>query len=86
MSHKIENYCHRIGRTGRAGKEGLATTMLTDGDEEVMYDLREYLKNTEAAIPPGLQRHPSAQVPPGTLGKDGKPVGKRRDTVIFSNK
>ena len=34
MATEIERYTHRIGRTGRAGKDGLATTILskaTDG-------------------------------------------------------
>jgi superfamily II DNA/RNA helicase len=29
MPHSIENYTHRIGRTGRAGKKGYAVTFLT---------------------------------------------------------
>lgn len=29
MPHSIENYTHRIGRTGRAGKKGYAITFLT---------------------------------------------------------
>ena len=35
MATEISKYCHRIGRTGRAGKSGVATTFLTDNDEEV---------------------------------------------------
>ena len=35
MPHTIENYTHRIGRTGRAGKKGVAVTLLTMGDTEV---------------------------------------------------
>ena len=31
MPHSIENYTHRIGRTGRAGKSGYAVTFLTLG-------------------------------------------------------
>lgn len=29
---KIDSYCHRIGRTGRAGKFGIASTFLTEGE------------------------------------------------------
>ena len=29
MPNTIENYTHRIGRTGRAGKKGIALTFLT---------------------------------------------------------
>ncbi|KAF8447580.1 P-loop containing nucleoside triphosphate hydrolase protein [Boletus edulis BED1] len=39
MAGTIEAYVHRIGRTGRAGKQGTAITFLTHDDEEVMYVL-----------------------------------------------
>eukprot|EP00615_Pteridomonas_danica_P004332 CAMPEP_0114369796 /NCGR_PEP_ID=MMETSP0101-20121206/31983_1 /TAXON_ID=38822 ORGANISM="Pteridomonas danica, Strain PT" /NCGR_SAMPLE_ID=MMETSP0101 /ASSEMBLY_ACC=CAM_ASM_000211 /LENGTH=466 /DNA_ID=CAMNT_0001520913 /DNA_START=242 /DNA_END=1645 /DNA_ORIENTATION=+ len=85
MPNKIENYCHRIGRTGRAGKEGHATTFLTENDSEVFYDLKTYLTNTEANLPHSLARHPAAQAAPGSLTEGGKPAGSRRETVIFAN-
>ena len=59
MPNKIENYCHRIGRTGRAGKEGLATTLLTDNDSDVMYDLKAYLESTDMPVPTQLAMWPS---------------------------
>ena len=37
------DYVHRIGRTGRAGKHGMATTLLTPDDSEIFHDLRKYL-------------------------------------------
>jgi ATP-dependent RNA helicase DDX23/PRP28 len=36
MANTIEAYVHRIGRTGRAGKQGVAITFLTNDDAEVM--------------------------------------------------
>ncbi|THH14348.1 hypothetical protein EW146_g5978 [Bondarzewia mesenterica] len=41
MANTIEAYVHRIGRTGRAGKQGVSITFLTNDDDEVMYDLRQ---------------------------------------------
>lgn len=41
MAKNIEAYTHRIGRTGRAGKSGVAVTFLTEEDSKVFYDLRE---------------------------------------------
>lgn len=31
MPQEIENYVHRIGRTGRCGKTGVATTFINNG-------------------------------------------------------
>lgn len=59
-TRSIDNYCHRIGRTGRAGKEGLATSFITDEDEGIMAPLTQYLKSTGSAIPDRLARHPAA--------------------------
>ena len=58
---KIENYCHRIGRTGRAGKSGIALTFLTDADAEVMPELKAYLESTGAVVPQQLKQHPAVQ-------------------------
>ena len=43
MFQSIEDYTHRIGRTGRAGKSGVAVTFLTEGDSATFYDLRQRL-------------------------------------------
>ena len=40
MSKHIDDYVHRIGRTGRAGKKGTAITFLTGEDTDVYYDLK----------------------------------------------
>ena len=59
-TRSIDNYCHRIGRTGRAGKEGLATSFMTDEDEGIMAQLKTYLESTGMAVPDKLARHPAA--------------------------
>ena len=41
MAKSIEDYTHRIGRTGRAGKTGIAVTFLTQDDSGVFYDLKQ---------------------------------------------
>ena len=63
MPKDIESYTHRIGRTGRAGKKGVATTFLTgEGIEEnVLYDLKLMLQKCSAFVPPELAKHPMAQ-------------------------
>jgi ATP-dependent RNA helicase DDX23/PRP28 len=60
-SRSIESYTHRIGRTGRAGKEGLATSFITDEDAAIMPALKSYLESTGNPVPDKLARHPAAQ-------------------------
>ncbi|KIM31076.1 hypothetical protein M408DRAFT_65652 [Serendipita vermifera MAFF 305830] len=62
MSNTIEAYVHRIGRTGRAGKQGVAITFLTNDDDEVMYELKQEIsKSPISKVPPELARHEAAQ-------------------------
>ncbi|KAJ6596806.1 P-loop containing nucleoside triphosphate hydrolase protein [Mycena vulgaris] len=62
MASTIEAYVHRIGRTGRAGKQGVAITFLTNDDDEVMYDLKnEISKSPVSKVPLELAKHESAQ-------------------------
>ena len=49
--NSIIDYIHRIGRTGRAGKRGMATTLLTPADEPIFNDLRKYLQDNNQKIP-----------------------------------
>lgn len=58
----FEAYIHRIGRTGRAGKKGVAFTFLENSDEEFFYDLKQELSRSPVStVPRELERHPAAQ-------------------------
>ena len=76
MAKTIEDYTHRIGRTGRAGKNGVAISFLVPGsaDEDLFYDLRLLLKSSPVShCPPELDNHKSAQTKPGTvMNKKGR--------------
>jgi len=62
MATNIESYTHRIGRTGRAGKSGVAITFLGNEDADVMYDLKQMLsKSSISRVPEELRRHEAAQ-------------------------
>ncbi len=39
-----ENYIHRIGRSGRYGRKGVAINFITVGDEQYVDDIREFYK------------------------------------------
>ncbi|XP_065882908.1 probable ATP-dependent RNA helicase DDX41 [Dysidea avara] len=55
MPGDIENYVHRIGRTGRCGKTGIATTFINKTcDESVLLDLKHLLMEAKQKIPPVL--------------------------------
>jgi ATP-dependent RNA helicase DDX41 len=46
---------HRIGRTGRCGKTGVATTFINKGvDETVLLDLKHLLIEAKQIVPPFL--------------------------------
>lgn len=56
MPDEIENYVHRIGRTGRCGKTGIATTFINKNQSEsILLDLKHLLKEAKQRIPPVLQ-------------------------------
>ncbi|KAL9605095.1 MAG: hypothetical protein Q9219_000029 [cf. Caloplaca sp. 3 TL-2023] len=62
MASSIESYTHRIGRTGRAGKSGIAITFLGNEDSDVMYDLKQMLmKSSISRVPEELRKHEAAQ-------------------------
>ncbi|KAI9231744.1 MAG: ATP-dependent RNA helicase DED1 [Podila humilis] len=51
----IDDYVHRIGRTGRAGNTGIATAFLNRGNKGVVRDLLELLKEANQEIPGWLE-------------------------------
>ncbi|RAL42105.1 hypothetical protein DM860_011888 [Cuscuta australis] len=79
MPNSIEGYTHRIGRTGRAGKTGVATTFLTLEDTQVFYDLKQMLVQCNSRVPPELARHEASKFKPGGI-PDRPP--RRNDTVF----
>ncbi len=55
LPEEIENYVHRIGRTGRSGKTGIATTFINKNQgESILLDLKHLLKEAKQRIPPVL--------------------------------
>ena len=69
MAMSIEGYTHRIGRTGRAGKMGVAITFLGGEDSDVLYDLKSMMSKSDISrVPDELRKHDAAQ----QKGKKGK--------------
>jgi superfamily II DNA/RNA helicase len=69
---KAEDYTHRIGRTGRAGRDGLAVTFAEFRDRRKIFDIEAYSRQQfKSEAVPGLepqQRAPQSR-PQGDFGR-----------------
>jgi superfamily II DNA/RNA helicase len=64
---KAEDYTHRIGRTGRAGRDGLAVTFAEFRDRRKIFDIEAYTRQPfKADVIPGLE--PQQRAPQGGRG------------------
>ena len=72
---KSEDYTHRIGRTGRAGRDGLAVTLAEFRDKRKIYDIEAFTRQPfTAEIIPGLE--PTQRVERGRDFAPRKGAGK----------
>ena len=51
----IDDYVHRIGRTGRAGNTGISTAFFNRNNKNIVRDLIELLREANQEIPPWLE-------------------------------
>lgn len=67
-----EDYVHRIGRTGRAGRQGTAISITTPADEKFLAGIENLVKQTlpRASIPEGFALSAAAQNPPRAQQND----------------
>jgi superfamily II DNA/RNA helicase len=67
VPHDVEDYVHRIGRTARADKAGVAITLVSDDDMYYFQQIEKFLEKriTKNPLPKGLGE-----------GPEYKPVGK----------
>lgn len=73
MPKEIEDYVHQIGRTGRSGKTGIATTFVNmNTPEQTLLDLKyllmeagqKYVPSRPSFVVDGQTDHASLRVPP----------------------
>lgn len=79
---KSEDYTHRIGRTGRAGRDGLAVTFAELRDRRRIFDIEAYTRqHFRSETIPGLEpQHRFPEARPGTgasFGGRGKHFAER---------
>jgi superfamily II DNA/RNA helicase len=77
---KAEDYTHRIGRTGRAGRDGLAVTFAEFRDRRKIFDIESFSRQQfKAETIPGLepqQRFPDSRPRGNFGGRDGDRAGR----------
>ncbi len=86
IAREIEVHVHRIGRTGRAGKKGIALTIITEKETFKLAKLQDFLQQTfelEALPPVSLLDKPVYQPSMMTLQIDGGKKQKLRPGDIL---
>jgi len=83
LPKNIEMYTHRIGRTGRAGESGIATSFLHADDVEIMYDLKKMLTEAGANVPHELATNPDANVKPGNVSQTRRNCNLYQLIIIY---
>lgn len=73
----LEDYVHRIGRTGRAGARGTAYTFFTNANARCAKDLIKILQDAGQFVPPQL----SAMA--RSTGSGGKVIEYKRSNFVF---
>ncbi|KAL1832012.1 hypothetical protein DCAR_0102028 [Daucus carota subsp. sativus] len=56
LPNDIDDYVHRIGRTGRAGKSGLATAFFNENNSSMARSLSELMQEANQEVPAWLAR------------------------------
>ncbi|MDX1270111.1 MAG: helicase-related protein, partial [Oceanisphaera sp.] len=65
LPHVAEDYVHRIGRTGRAGSQGEAMSLICFEEKPLLKAIERLTKQTaELEIMPGYEPLPDSQQPP----------------------
>lgn len=59
LPNDIDDYVHRIGRTGRAGKTGLATAFFNEGNLSMSKPLADLMQEANQEVPEWLTRYAS---------------------------
>ncbi|MBP9655364.1 MAG: C-terminal helicase domain-containing protein, partial [Rhodocyclaceae bacterium] len=77
LPRQAEDYVHRIGRTGRAGREGIAISLAAHFEKRQIRDIERYTaQSIRVGVIPGLEPKARPQRPAGSPGKGG--YGERK--------
>ena len=76
VPHNAEDYVHRIGRTGRAGRKGVAVTIATPEDAEAVADIERLVGKEIPRI--ALEGIKSREIAPPAEDREDGSRGRRR--------
>lgn len=71
-----DDYTHRVGRTGRAGAEGTAVSLISPQEWDLMINIQRYLKLPFERLP--VKALPGKFTGPKKVKKSGKSVGSKK--------
>jgi len=75
LPHVSEDYVHRIGRTGRAGNEGLAISLVCQEEFKLLKDIERFIKKViPRKVQPGFE--PGEPLPASVLDTRPKKIKK----------
>ncbi|RBW48004.1 ATP-dependent RNA helicase RhlE [Psychromonas sp. B3M02] len=75
LPHVSEDYVHRIGRTGRAGNEGLAVSLVCQEEFKLLKDIERFIKKVvPRRVQPGFE--PGEPLQPSVLDTREKKIKK----------
>jgi len=82
-----EDYVHRIGRTGRAGASGEATSLVCVDEHKLLRDIERVLnREIEKRILPGFEPDPNIKAEPIQKPRSARPPDNKRPAVANSAK
>lgn len=86
----IEDYVHRIGRTGRAGKTGISYTFFQPGDKSHAGELQQVMKQAGQPVPDALMKFGSTIKKKehklyGNFGPSGGAPMKKATKITFNH-
>jgi ATP-dependent RNA helicase RhlE len=78
LPHVAEDYVHRIGRTGRAGTEGMALSLVCVDEDKLLREINRLLKRQlPVEVVPGFAPDPAIRAEPIEMGRGSRSGGFR---------
>lgn len=75
LPNDIDDYVHRIGRTGRAGKSGIATAFFNDNNSSMAKSLADLMQESNQEVPAWLTRYAARPSYGGGGGRNRRGAG-----------